>query len=173
MVETDPMGRRNVQRQLAIFDVARRARGKSMPEIRQMLREAFASRRLPAPPGSWLDAAAAEAYYGEPYIVDLPAAVAADTAEDAPDPQVQQTLAKRRRLRRAEGLPAGNDSGAGAARAGGGRGAPGPASTRARRLGAGAVPAAARSLAAGAVVLAVAAAVVLAVHARRAGGPQA
>lgn len=102
MTEENPLERQNVQRQLAIFDVARRARGKDMTEIRQMLRDAFARRRLPPQPGPWMDAAASEASYGEPYIVSLPAAVAANAAMDAPDPQVQETLTWRRRLRKAE-----------------------------------------------------------------------
>ncbi|NKX49647.1 hypothetical protein HER39_03450 [Arthrobacter deserti] len=71
MDQNSPVQRQNVQRQLAIVEVARRARGRSMPEIKQMLMEAFARRRLPGPQGTWLDAVAAEASYGKAYIVDL------------------------------------------------------------------------------------------------------
>lgn len=40
----------NVELQKAIIEVARRARGKKANEIVQMLRAAFARRRLPSPP---------------------------------------------------------------------------------------------------------------------------
>lgn len=107
MAETNPTEPRNVQRQLAIFEVAKRARGKSIAEIRQMLREAFARRRVPSPPGPWLDSVAAEASYGEPYIVDLSAAEAADSREQAPDARVHRSLAWRRQLWQMAGRSAG------------------------------------------------------------------
>jgi hypothetical protein len=100
------MERSNVQRQLAIFEVARRARGKSLPEIRQMLRDAFARRRLPNPPGTWTEAVASEAASGRPYIVDLPAAVAVEGAVPAAEPGLQETPALRS-LRKTEGFTAG------------------------------------------------------------------
>ncbi|WP_262103544.1 hypothetical protein [Arthrobacter sp. Marseille-P9274] len=108
MVEKKPMERSNVQRQLAIFEVARRARGKSLPEIRQMLRDAFARRRLPNPPGTWTEAVASEAASGRPYIVDLPAAVAVEGAVPAAEPGLQETPALRS-LRKTEGFTAGSE----------------------------------------------------------------
>ncbi|MBT2550430.1 hypothetical protein [Arthrobacter sp. ISL-65] len=66
------MARINVQRQLAIFEVARNAGDKSMAEIRQMLRAAFTRRGLTSRPIPWLEAMASEAFYGKPYIVDMP-----------------------------------------------------------------------------------------------------
>src|SRR4051794_6445466 len=98
MEETNPTATRNVRRQLAIFEVAKRARGKSMAEIRQMLRQAFARHRVPSPPEPWMESVASEASYGEPYIVDLPAAQAADSMVEAPDAQVHGSLAGRRQL---------------------------------------------------------------------------
>lgn len=94
-----PARSENVQRQLAIFDVARKAHGRSLPEIKKMLTDAFARRGLSRQPGPWLDAVASEALYGEPYIVDLPAAVAADTEVNAADPQIHEALRRRRVLR--------------------------------------------------------------------------
>jgi hypothetical protein len=108
VVEKKPMERSNVQRQLAIFEVARRARGKSLPEIRQMLRDAFARRRLPNPPGTWTEAVASEAASGRPYIVDLPAAVAVEGAVPAAEPGLQETPALRS-LRKTEGFTTGPD----------------------------------------------------------------
>ena len=105
MDNTEPVQPGNVQRQLAIFNIVRRAQGKSMAEIQQMLRDAFARRRLPIPTGTWLDAVATEASYGKPYIVDLPSAVAADKIMAAPDPNVEEYLQLRRRLRASETSP--------------------------------------------------------------------
>lgn len=107
MTERESPDRGNVQRQLALFEVARQARGKDMAEIRGMISSAFARRQLPNPPGPWLDAAATEAHYGEPYIVDLPAAVAVDELLPVSDPNLEATLSSRRRVRQAEGLPTG------------------------------------------------------------------
>ncbi|WP_284762134.1 hypothetical protein [Arthrobacter sp. efr-133-R2A-63] len=89
----------NVQRQLAIFDVVRRARGTSLPQIKEMLTKAFAERGLSRQPGAWLDAVASEAAYGKPYLIDLPAAVAANSIAAAPDPEVESELRKRGILR--------------------------------------------------------------------------
>jgi hypothetical protein len=100
----------NVQRQLAIFDVVRRAPGKTLAEIKAMLAKAFAERGLPRQPAVWLDAVASEAAYGKSYIVDLPAAVAADSITSAPDPNVESILRKRRSLR-AESSPDNQESG--------------------------------------------------------------
>jgi hypothetical protein len=102
---TEPVQPGNVQRQLVIFNIVRRARGRSMAEIQQMLRDAFARRRLPIPSGTWLDAVATEAAYGKPYLVDLPSAVAADNIMTAPDPEVEEDLQRRRRLRASETSP--------------------------------------------------------------------
>lgn len=109
MTETNPPQRNKVQLQLAIFEATRAAPGKTMAEIHEILRAAFTRRGLPSPPGPWLDAVASEAFYGKPYILDLPTAVTADGAVAAPDPQVQQTLAGRRLLRQAEALPAADE----------------------------------------------------------------
>lgn len=103
MSEQDPLERRDVQLQLAIFEVVRAARGKSPAEIRQMLRSAFARRRLSNPPGPWMDAATSEAFYGKPYIVDLPAAAAATNAMDAHDRQVGQEPGSQRADRASAG----------------------------------------------------------------------
>lgn len=103
MQSPTPANPDNVQRQLAIFDVVRRAPGKSLLEVKSMLTKAFAERGLSRQPGTWLDAVASAATYGKPYIVDLPAAVAADSITTAPDPDVEAALRKRRILRRSEG----------------------------------------------------------------------
>jgi hypothetical protein len=94
-----PANADNVQRQLAIFDVVRRASGKTLAEVKAMLRKAFAERGLSRHPELWLDAVASEAAYGKPYIVDLPSAVAADSITSAPDPDVEDILRERRDLR--------------------------------------------------------------------------
>ncbi len=101
MQSPTPANSENVQRQLAIFDVVRRAPGKTLSEVKAMLTEAFADRGLPRQPGPWLDAVASEASAGKPYIVDLPAAVAADSITAAPDRLVRATLGERRLLRQA------------------------------------------------------------------------
>jgi hypothetical protein len=160
MAETNPAAQRNVQRQLAIFEVASRARGKSMAEIKQMLREAFARRRLPGQPGTWLDSVASEASYGEPYIVDLSAAETADSMEQAPDARVHRSLAWRRQLWQLAGRSAGAGRPDDPAQ-------PGRRAGRARRR---AVPitneglAAVRAIVAGAIALTAALAVVMAVR---------
>jgi hypothetical protein len=155
VVEKKPMERSNVQRQMAIFEVARRARGKSLPEIRQMLRDAFARRRLPNPPGTWTEAVASEAASGRPYIVDLPAAVAVEGTQPGSEPRVQETPALRS-LRKTEGFTAGSEGRTGGAaqplrrsrsRAGGGE---------AGRAGGGEAARADRSLAAVRIVVAAA-----------------
>jgi hypothetical protein len=102
----DPGEDSKVQLQLAIFDVTRNAKGKNQDEIRDMLRTEFSRRGIASPPATWLDSVASSAYYGEPYIVDLPAAVAADALVPAPTEDVRQGLASRRRLRQ-EKLPPG------------------------------------------------------------------
>ncbi|MCX6500503.1 MAG: hypothetical protein NTU93_17165 [Arthrobacter sp.] len=84
---------------MAIFDVVKRAPGKSLAEIKAMLSQAFAERGLTRQPGTWLDAVASDAAFGKTYIVDLPAAVAADSIETAPDPQIEAALRERRILR--------------------------------------------------------------------------
>jgi hypothetical protein len=102
----DPGGDWKVQLQLAIFDVTRKANGRNQGEIRDMLLAEFRRRGIESPPGTWLDSVASSAHYGEPYIVDLPAAVAADAMEPAPTEDVRDRLAARRELRQ-EKLPEG------------------------------------------------------------------
>ncbi|UKA77140.1 hypothetical protein [Arthrobacter sp. FW306-07-I] len=103
---TDPEADAKLQLQLAIFDVTRDAQGKSLDEILKRLRSAFAENGVQIPPGTWLESVASSAFYGEPYIIDFPAAVAADNALSAPSADVRRRLANRRRLRQ-EKLPAG------------------------------------------------------------------
>jgi hypothetical protein len=92
--------------QSVIFEVAREAKGRSLPEIRDMLQSGFSRSGVTAPTNAWLDAVASAAFYGAPYIIDLPAALAADAAIAAPDPEMRERLASRRELRN-EKLPAG------------------------------------------------------------------
>lgn len=99
MQSPTPANPDNVQRQLAIFDVVRRARGKTLAEVKSMLVKAFAERGLSRQPAVWVDAVASEAAYGKSYIVDLPSAVAADSITNAPDPRVEDILRGRRDLR--------------------------------------------------------------------------
>ncbi|MFF1883329.1 hypothetical protein ACFVVC_17890 [Pseudarthrobacter sp. NPDC058196] len=102
----DPGEDWKVQLQLAIFDVTRNAKGRNQDEIRDLLLAEFSRRGIESPPGTWLDSVASSAHYGEPYIVDLPAAVAADALEPAPTEDVREGLAARRELRH-EKLPDG------------------------------------------------------------------
>ncbi|MGN8129118.1 hypothetical protein [Arthrobacter sp. RC1.1 241] len=102
---TDPAADEKVRLQLAIFEVTREADGKSMAEIRGMLRAAFSRHGVDAPPATWVESVASSAFYGEPYIVDLSAAVAADALVPAPDGDVRERLAARRELQQ-EKLPA-------------------------------------------------------------------
>ena len=102
---TDPAADEKVRLQLAIFDVTREADGKSMAEIREMLHTAFSRHGVAAPPATWVESVASSAFYGEPYIVDLSAAVTADAMVPAPDDGVRETLAARRELQQ-EKLPA-------------------------------------------------------------------
>lgn len=103
---TDPTAKGKMLLQSVIFEVTREAGGRSLPEIRDMLQAGFARRGVEAPTNIWLDSVASAAFYGEPYIIDLPAALAADSAVAAPNDEVRQRLASRRELRK-EGLPAG------------------------------------------------------------------
>jgi len=103
---TDPMADEKVRLQLAIFEVTRDAGGKNLDEIQELLRTAFARHRVETPPGTWLESVASSAFYGEPYIVDLSAAVIADTIVPAPNDEVRERLASRRQLEQ-EKLPAG------------------------------------------------------------------
>ncbi|WP_052690498.1 hypothetical protein [Pseudarthrobacter chlorophenolicus] len=96
----------HVQLQLAIFDVTRDAEGHDLDEIKERLRAEFARRGVQSPPGTWLDSVASAAFYGKPYIVDLPSAVAADDAVPAPTDEVREQLELRRELRH-EKLPPG------------------------------------------------------------------
>ncbi|MDQ0768168.1 hypothetical protein QF031_000917 [Pseudarthrobacter defluvii] len=102
----DPMADEKVRLQLAIFEVTRDADGRSLSEIQEMLRAAFARRGVETPPGTWLESVASSAFYGEPYIVNLPAAVIADTIVPAPKQEVRERLAAHRELQQ-EKLPAG------------------------------------------------------------------
>ncbi|NUT69697.1 hypothetical protein [Pseudarthrobacter sp. C4D7] len=92
--------------QLAIFDVTRQAGGRSLAEIRELLLSAFAARGAGTPPETWVESVASSAYYGEPYIIDYPTAIAADDLEPAPNQEVRERLAARRELQQ-EKLPAG------------------------------------------------------------------
>lgn len=103
---TDPAADAKLQLQLAIFDATRDAQGNSLDEILKRLRSAFADHGVQTPPGTWLESVASSAFYGEPYIIDLPTAVAADNTLPAPSTDVRRRLAIRRRLRQ-EKLPAG------------------------------------------------------------------
>lgn len=102
----DPDAEAKLQLQLAIFEVSKDAKGKSLDEIVKSLRSAFADHGVAEPPFTWLESVASSAYYGEPYIIDYPTAVAADDAVSAPDEEVRERLASRRELR-AEKLPPG------------------------------------------------------------------
>ncbi|MFD1213895.1 hypothetical protein ACFQ36_17805 [Arthrobacter sp. GCM10027362] len=146
MDETNPLEdsaeRPNTQRQLAIFEVARRARGRTMPEIKRMLLKAFSRRRLPGPQETWLDAVASEASYGQPYIVDLPAAEAAARSLEDPGPQPGGTTGTGRPRARRRAAPDRNEG-----------------------------LAAVRAIVAGAIALTAAAAVVMIIRAGRRPGP--
>ena len=95
-----------VRLQLAIFEVTGDAGGKSLGEIRELLLAAFARQGVEPPPGTWVESVASSAFYGEPYIVDLSAAVAADAIVPAPNEELRERLASRRKLQQEE-LPAG------------------------------------------------------------------
>ncbi|MHC6592258.1 hypothetical protein [Arthrobacter sp. C152] len=103
---TDQVMDEKVRLQLAIFEVTRDAGGRGLGEIREMLLAAFARHGVEPPPGTWVESVASSAFYGEPYIVDLSAAVAADAITPAPDGEVRERLASRRRLQQ-EKLPPG------------------------------------------------------------------
>ena len=103
---TDPTADVKAQLQSAIFEVTRDAEGKSLGNILELLRSAFARRGVEAPPNTWLESVASAAFYGEPYIIDLPAALAAEGAVPAPSEDVRRQLASRRQLRQ-ETLPPG------------------------------------------------------------------
>jgi hypothetical protein len=102
----DPGAKEKMLLQSVIFEVTREAKGRSMPEIRDMLQAGFSRSGVTAPTNTWLEAVASTAFYGESYIIDIPAALAADTAVAAPNPEVRERLASRRELRN-EKLPAG------------------------------------------------------------------
>lgn len=85
----------NVEFQQAIIEVARHGRGKKANEIVQMLRAAFARRRLPSPPGPWMESVASEAARGKPYVVDVPTAKAMGSTLDAPGAYAQDAPARR------------------------------------------------------------------------------
>lgn len=112
MQNPTPANADNVQRQLAIFDVVKRAPGKTLSEVKAMLTKAFTERGLSRQPEPWLDAVAAEASYGKPYLVDLPAAVAADSITAAPDRLVEVALGERRVLRESRPVTASGNGGA-------------------------------------------------------------
>jgi hypothetical protein len=102
----DPDAEEKLRLQLAIFDVSRDAGGRGLQEIREMLLSAFAARGVAAPPATWVESVASSAFYGEPYIIDYPTAIAADDLEPAPNPEVRERLAARRELREVQ-LPPG------------------------------------------------------------------
>jgi hypothetical protein len=103
---TDPATDAKLQLQLAIFEVTKDGQGKSLDEIMGRLRSAFAAHGVQTPPTTWLESVASSVFYGAPYILDFPAAVAADAAVPAPTDHVRDLLASRRELRQ-EKLPAG------------------------------------------------------------------
>lgn len=103
---TDPAAAEKVRLQVAIFEVTKESGGKSQQQIRDMLLSAFARHGVQSPPGTWLDSVASAAFYGEPYIIDIPAALAAEGTVPAPNEDVRERLASRRRLRK-EKLPPG------------------------------------------------------------------
>lgn len=103
---TDPAADVKLQLQLAIFEVTKDAQGRSLDEILYRLRSAFAAHGVQTPPTTWLESVASSVFYGAPYIVDLPAAVAADAVVPAPSRDVRDQIASRRELRE-EKLPAG------------------------------------------------------------------
>jgi len=103
---SDPGADAKLQLQQAIFEVTRDAQGRSLEDILESLRSAFADHGVEAPPNTWLESVASSAFYGEPYIIDFPAAIAADDAVSAPNEGVRDRLAFRRQLRQ-EKLPAG------------------------------------------------------------------
>jgi hypothetical protein len=96
----------NVQLQMAIFEVTRDSQGKDLEDIKDRLRAEFARRGVEPPPPTWLDSVASAAFYGKSYIIDFPAALAADDAVPAPNEEVREQLETRRRLRQ-EKLPPG------------------------------------------------------------------
>lgn len=102
----DPAAKQKMLLQSAIFEVTREAAGKSLSDISDMLQQEFSRRGVEAPTSIWLDSVASAAFYGEPYIIDYPAALAAEAAVNAPNPEVRERLASRRELRN-EKLPAG------------------------------------------------------------------
>ena len=103
---TDPAAGEKAQLQAAIFQVARAAAGRSLHEIRELLQAEFSSRGVKAPTTIWLDSVASAAFHGEPYLIDLPAALAAEAAVPAPNDGVRKRLAGRRELRQ-DKLPVG------------------------------------------------------------------
>lgn len=102
----DPAFDEKLRLQLAIFEVTRDADGRGLGEIRDMLLAAFSRHGVQPPPGTWVESVASSAFYGEPYIVDLSAAVAADAIMPAPNDEVRERLASHRQLQQ-EKLPAG------------------------------------------------------------------
>ncbi|MEV8039207.1 hypothetical protein [Arthrobacter sp. NPDC080082] len=102
----DPDAEAKLQLQLAIFEVSKDSKGRSHDEIIKRLRAAFADHGVDEPPFTWLESVASSAYYGEPYIIDFPTALAADDVVAAPNEQVRERLETRRELRR-EKLPPG------------------------------------------------------------------
>ncbi|WP_445153789.1 hypothetical protein ACTWLI_10385 [Arthrobacter sp. Hor0625] len=102
----DPAAEVKLQLQLAIFEVSKDSKGKSLSEIVENLRTVFAAHGVQEPPITWLESVASSAFYGEPYIIDYPTAVAADEVVPAPNEEVRNRLASRRELRTEE-LPPG------------------------------------------------------------------
>ncbi|MFD1212158.1 hypothetical protein ACFQ36_08895, partial [Arthrobacter sp. GCM10027362] len=93
MESSRPATGHNIDRQLAIVKVARRARGRDIEEIKAMLREEFSRLGLPQQPGTWLEAVASEAWYGKPYVIDLGALEAATALVETSGQPVEQVLA--------------------------------------------------------------------------------
>lgn len=102
---TDRGNSRAVERQLAIFDVAKQGRGKRVPEIRRLLRGEFRRRGLPQQPDLWVDAVATEASYGKPYILDFEVAAQADKVSPVPDERIRKMVHERPHPEPAEAAP--------------------------------------------------------------------
>ena len=78
-----------LQLQLAIFEASKGSKGKSHAEILERLRSALAARGVAEPPPTWLESVASSAFYGKPYLIDFPTAIAADSAVPAPNQEVR------------------------------------------------------------------------------------
>lgn len=126
----DPGADVRVQLQTAIFEVSKNSKGQSLDVILEKLRSAFAAHGVQEPPATWLEAVASSAFYGEPYIIDFPSAIAADDVVPAPKEDVRERIASRRELHSEElPGPASVDRGVSAEKTSGGSAPVGPATS--------------------------------------------